>query len=627
MRGPLSTRPPTPRPRLRAAAAVLALAAGGAFAAGSTPAQAASAVTVSVNANQSLATIPSTGVGVNTAVYDQNMNTSATTSLLTNAGFGAMRYPGGSIADVYHWQTGTETGGGYVAPNTSFDQFMGTMQAAHTQPIITVNYGSGTPQEAASWVQYANVTKGYGVKYWEVGNEVYGNGEYSNGSGWEEDTHSSHSATTYADNLLQYISAMKAVDPTIKIGAVLTTPGSWPDGVVGPGDTADWNQTVLSIAGSKIDFVIVHEYPGGSSEANLLTKPESLVPSEASALHSLINQYAGSNAPNVGIAVTEANGHYDMNTMPDALFAADEYSTWMENGAFNLDWWDLRNGSDCSSSSITTVDGATDYNDYGMVSSGSSCEPALNTAFPAYYGISMVSKLGSSGDTLVKASSSSSLLVAHAVRRSNGNVDVMLINEDPNNAATVSLSYSGFTPSSSTPTVYSYLKNGTSITSSASGSSSTQTVPAYSIEVVQMQPSSSSGGTTTSGELHGVGSGKCLDVPNATTTQGTQLEIWDCNGGANQIWTKGSGSQLSVYSGSSQLCLDGYGAGTSNGTKADIWGCSGASNQQWNFNSNGTISSVQSGLCLDVNGAGTANGTAVQLWTCSGSANQQWSLG
>ncbi|MDX2682608.1 hypothetical protein PV333_41195 [Streptomyces sp. NY05-11A] len=85
---------------------------------------------------------------------------------------------------------------------------MGTVRAAGAQPVITVNYGSGTPDEAAAWVRYANITKGYGIKYWEVGNEVPGNREYSNGSGWELDKHSSHSATTYATNLLQFVSVV-----------------------------------------------------------------------------------------------------------------------------------------------------------------------------------------------------------------------------------------------------------------------------------------------------------------------------------------------------------------------------------------------------------------------------------
>ena len=50
----------------------------------------------------------------------------------------------------------------------------------------------------------------------------------------------------------------------------------------------------------------------------------------------------------------------------------------------------------------------------------------------------------------------------------------------------------------------------------------------------------------------------------------------------------------------------------------DIWPCNGGANQQWTLNSNGTITGVQSGLCLDVTGAGTGNGTPVELWTCNG---------
>ena len=250
----------------------------------------------------------------------------------------------------------------------------------------------------------------------------------------------------------------------------------------------DWNQTVLSIAGPEIDFVIVHHYPQATSESDLLQKPEADIPGMASTLHSLINQYAGSHASQIGISVTEANANIDLDTAPNGLFAPDEYLTWMENGAFTLDWWDLRNGTDCST--ITTMDGATDYNDGGLVSSGASCEPALNTPFAAYYGTEMISKLGSAGDNLVKTTSSSSLLTVHAVKRSNGTLDVMLINKDPNNAATVSLSYQGFSPSTATPTVYSYLENATSITSAASGGSRTQAVPAYSIVVVQLKPAS-----------------------------------------------------------------------------------------------------------------------------------------
>src|SRR3954471_9567411 len=285
---------PSRRPFLRVFAGAVGLPGAGLAPISATPASAAATANVSVDASRSLASIPSAAFGMNVAVYDGYMNDSPVPGLLKGAGIGAVRYPGGSYADIYHWKTNTADGG-YVAPNTDFDTYMGTVRAAGAQPVVIANYGSGTPQEAADWVRYANVTKGYGAKYWEIGNEVYGNGEY--GSSWENDTHASKSATTYAQNLLQYATAMKAADPTVKIGAVLTTPGSWPDGITGPGDSADWNHTVMSIAGSKIDFVVVHWYPGGDNPADLLTKPQAQIGSITATLRSLIDQYAGANAP------------------------------------------------------------------------------------------------------------------------------------------------------------------------------------------------------------------------------------------------------------------------------------------------------------------------------------------
>ncbi|MFF4378472.1 non-reducing end alpha-L-arabinofuranosidase family hydrolase [Kitasatospora sp. NPDC001547] len=126
----------------------------------------------------------------------------------------------------------------------------------------------------------------------------------------------------------------------------------------------------------------------------------------------------------------------------------------------------------------------------------------------------------------------------------------------------------------------------------------------------------------TSGALRGTGSGRCLDVTGASRTDGASLQIYDCSGGANQLWTSTSGSQLTVYG---DKCLDVPGHATTPGTKVQIWGCSGGANQQWRVNSDGTIVGVESGLCLDVTGAGTANGTSVGLWNCNGGSNQKWS--
>ncbi|WP_053851543.1 ricin-type beta-trefoil lectin domain protein [Streptomyces sp. NRRL B-24085] len=131
----------------------------------------------------------------------------------------------------------------------------------------------------------------------------------------------------------------------------------------------------------------------------------------------------------------------------------------------------------------------------------------------------------------------------------------------------------------------------------------------------------SGGNTGTAGAIVGVGSGRCVDVPNQSHTAGTQVALWDCNGGSNQQWTNTSAGELRVYG---NACLDAAGQGTSPGTKVDIWDCTGGGNQKWTIRADGTITGDQSGLCLDATGAGTANGTLLQLWTCNGSSNQKW---
>jgi hypothetical protein len=132
---------------------------------------------------------------------------------------------------------------------------------------------------------------------------------------------------------------------------------------------------------------------------------------------------------------------------------------------------------------------------------------------------------------------------------------------------------------------------------------------------------SSTGGHT--GTIVGKQSGRCLDINNSGTANGTQAQLWDCNGQTNQSWTYTSGKQLTIYG---NKCLDAYNRGTANGTPAVIWDCNGQNNQQWNINADGTVTSVQSGLCLDANGAATANGTKIVLWACGSGTNQRWTL-
>jgi lysophospholipase L1-like esterase len=122
-------------------------------------------------------------------------------------------------------------------------------------------------------------------------------------------------------------------------------------------------------------------------------------------------------------------------------------------------------------------------------------------------------------------------------------------------------------------------------------------------------------------QLVGTQSGRCADVTGVATANGTQLQLWDCNGQTNQSWTYTASRQLTVYG---TKCL--VASAQSNGTPVAIWDCDGQTSQQWNVNADGTITGVQSGLCLDANGRGTANGTKLILWSCNGQPNQQWTL-
>ena len=136
-----------------------------------------------------------------------------------------MRFPGGEVADNYDWRTNTLNN-----PNRwptskkdsdsmdrmDFNEFMQLQKKLGSEPIIVVNlengFVTGNLEEAADiaaeWVRYANVEMGYDIKYWEVGNESY-----------HMPTRYPLSAKEYARAFNLFAKKMKAVDPSIKLGA------------------------------------------------------------------------------------------------------------------------------------------------------------------------------------------------------------------------------------------------------------------------------------------------------------------------------------------------------------------------------------------------------------------------
>ncbi|MFE9750738.1 RICIN domain-containing protein [Saccharothrix saharensis] len=75
---------------------------------------------------------------------------------------------------------------------------------------------------------------------------------------------------------------------------------------------------------------------------------------------------------------------------------------------------------------------------------------------------------------------------------------------------------------------------------------------------------------------------------------------------------------------SSGRYLDIPGSTPTNGALAQIWDCNSKTNQQFRLNCDGSVTAVASGKCLDVNGGATANGTNVIIWDCHGGTNQRW---
>jgi len=123
-----------------------------------------------------------------------------------------------------------------------------------------------------------------------------------------------------------------------------------------------------------------------------------------------------------------------------------------------------------------------------------------------------------------------------------------------------------------------------------------------------------------SGAVTGIG-GKCVDVDNSGTANGTAVRLWTCNGTGAQRWTVQSGTLRALGK-----CLDVASSGTANGTLTQLWECNGTGAQTWASQANGTLRNPQSGRCLDASGGSSADGTRLVLWDCTAAANQLWHL-
>jgi alpha-L-arabinofuranosidase len=421
-------------------------------------------VHVTVNSKQAIRTVDSRLFGLNTAIWDGEFNTTNTAELLLEADFRALRFPGGSISDVYHWKTNMSEGENFQWA-TDFDDFANIAVATQAQVFITVNYGTGTPEEAADWVSYSNVTKGYGFKYWEVGNENYGT--------WEADNNDRpHDPVTYVTRFQQYYTQMKAVDPTIKIGAVIQasedSDANYGDQTVINPRTGlphnGWSAVMLATfksLGVIPDFVVYHRYeqgPGGESDAYLLTASKAWAQNAAS-IRQMLNDYLGADAGRVEINCTENNSVYSdpgkqTTSLVNGLFVADSIGHIMKTEFNALFWWDLRNGPETDNNNSSSLYGWRQYGDYGIVNYASPAGPA--DRYPTFYVYKLLQHFARGGEVVLQATSDYNGLGAYAVRDLNKTLHLLIINKHPTATLNASINVEGFNVGRQTSDVYSY---------------------------------------------------------------------------------------------------------------------------------------------------------------------------
>jgi alpha-N-arabinofuranosidase len=417
-----------------------------------------SVVNVTVDAAQALRTVDARHFGVNTAVWDGILDTATTKSLLTAMGNQALRFPGGSLSDDYHWATNT-TDNNTWQWSTSFSQFADVATTVGSKVFITADYGSGTPVEAAAWVNSSNVTNHYGFKYWEIGNEVYGS--------WETDNNTRpHDPYTYAQRFAQYYSQMKAADPTIKVGAV-AVPGedsfaNYTDHpalnpVTGVSHNG-WTPVMLATAkslGVTPDFLIYHRYPqdsGGEYDQGLLLSSGTWA-TDAADLRQQLNDYlGGTTAAGVELVATENNSvssgpGKQTTSLVNGVFMADSICAAMQTEFNAVMWWDLRNGQETGNNNSSLLYGWRNYGDYGVVDSAD--PPAPADEYPTYYVGKLLKYFARGGDQLIAAASDYPLLSVCAAKRQDGSLGLLVINKSASAAFNANITLNHATPAAS----------------------------------------------------------------------------------------------------------------------------------------------------------------------------------
>ncbi|HBY62311.1 MAG TPA: hypothetical protein DEH78_21015 [Solibacterales bacterium] len=322
------------------------------------PSGGATQATIRVDATQQIRRIPRTIFGSNlqwhyggNMIYDFRTNAlnPELIRMTRDLGVSLLRFPGGHFADFYHWRDGIgpQSQRKETPPQTGDAKqrhFFGTDEAlefagkADARLLMIVNAHTGTPAEAAEWVRYVNTSPERRVDYWQIGNEFY-----------IKNDHPANAAIPpgeYVKRLRQYAPALRAADPNLKLIAV----GGENFGKYNSNHYPGWNQEVLSKAADTFDLFAVHNgyfpallerdnYDARTVYQAMLAAPV-LMARNLDTLARQIDQFAGSRAPRIELAVTEWGPFFHLDirnrwmdhtrTLGSALFVASVLKAFVE---------------------------------------------------------------------------------------------------------------------------------------------------------------------------------------------------------------------------------------------------------------------------------------------------------
>lgn len=418
-------------------------------------------VTITVDLSKEITKVSSYEYGNNANPFMGEISTvPALISNITALAPNIIRFPGGSLSDVYFWNqssqgpadapaqlldnNGSPSAAGYWYGNNSsyngtmtVDDYYSTLQQTKSTGLITVNYGyarygtSANPVAAAAhlaadWVRY---DKGR-TKYWEVGNEIYGNWE----AGYRIDPTLNKNGqpaiqdgTTYGTHFTIFADSMRAAatevgNTGIKIGIVID--GADDSNAGGNGQISNWNSKVFAAEGNSADFFVVHNYytpyQQNSSPDVILGTPISGTSQMMSWIKSSALLAGTTQKP---VAMDEWNifstGSAQMVSSVAGVHAVMVLGEALKNQISMASRWDLANGW-------------SGDDDMGMFSNSAPNEdaepnaPAWNPRPAFYYMYYFQNYIG---DHLVSTTTNSSDIVSYGSSWSSGQAGVILVNK------------------------------------------------------------------------------------------------------------------------------------------------------------------------------------------------------